>query len=75
MIARTVSLQLLSQPQQIERSINTNLFDQIDDIKSANLNQFLRIIALVQKYYMKCNNLERIRATILIVKELDNGHL
>ena len=46
---------------------------QIDDIKATDLDQFLKIISLVQKYYTKCtNNLERVRATILIVKELNN---
>ena len=46
------------------------LSDQINKFNSADQDQFLKIIALIQKYYMNCiNNLERVRATILIQKK------
>ena len=42
----------------------------LDDAENTNLDPFLRILDLIQKYYVNCtNNLERLKATILIIKE------
>ena len=50
---------------------NPHIADQLDQLKSGDFDLFLRIISLIQKYYIKCtNNLDKVKATILIVKEL-----
>lgn len=46
----------------------------VEKMKTAGLDLFIRIIKLIQKHYTKCTtNLERVKATILIVKELEDG--
>ena len=52
---------------------NPDITTRIDQIKSTDLDLFLQIITLIQKYYVNCNNnLDRVKATIQIVKELEN---
>ena len=46
--ARVVSHQPLPQPQQTEHPLNSKLSDQIDDIKVTDLDQFLKIISLIE---------------------------
>lgn len=47
--------------------------ESIKQIQSSDLDLFLKIMTLIQKHYIKCtNNLERVKATILIVKELED---
>ena len=55
-----------------EQTSNNDLRESIEQLKSSDLDLFLRIINLIQKHYTKCiNNLDRVKATILIVKELE----
>ena len=43
-------------------------------IQNTDLDLFLRIIDFIQKHYVNCkNNLDRVRATICIIKELEAG--
>ena len=45
-----------------------------DEIRSSDLDTFLRIIELIKKHYIKdTNNLDRVKTTIQIVKELEAG--
>ena len=60
-------------------SINTNLNSPIEnalvEVKHSDLDIFFRILELIQKYYTKCtSNIERVRATMFIVKELEVGY-
>ena len=46
----------------------------IEEVKTADLDTFFKIISLIKKYYVNCtNNLDRVQAAIIIVKELDNA--
>ena len=50
---------------------NPDLSEQIGQLKSADLDLFLKIIALIQKHYLNCtNNRDKVKTTMLIVKEL-----
>ena len=52
-----------------------NIVESIEQIQSADLDLFLNIISLIQNYYLNCtNNIDRVKATIQIIKELENGH-
>ena len=65
--------QLLSPPP--DHFDNFDLTNQIDQLKTTDLDHFLRIISLIQKHYINCtNNLDRVKATILIIKKLENGY-
>ena len=71
--AKALTSQIPSQSSQInEQTPNNDLAESIKQLKSSDLDLFLRIINLIQKHYTKCtNNLDRVKATILIVKELE----
>lgn len=44
----------------------------LDAIQNTDLDLFLRIIDLIQKHYIYCtNNLDRVKATIRIIKDLE----
>ena len=46
----------------------------LDEIKSIDLDIFLRKLELIQNHYIKCSsNLGRIKATVQIVKEFEVG--
>ena len=48
------------------------MLNTLEEVNTADLDLFLKIIELIQKHYTKCtNNLDRVKATILIVKELE----
>ena len=47
----------------------------LSEVKDSDLDTFLKILDLIRKHYTKCTtNLERVKATMMIVKELESGH-
>ena len=47
----------------------------LEDLKTADLDMFLKIISLIKKHYTNCTNTyDRVKATILIVKEIEDGY-
>ena len=47
----------------------------LDDVKTKDLDMFLKIISLIKKHYANCTNTyDRVKATILIVKEIEAGY-
>ena len=50
------------------------LQQQIGYLQSTDLGLFLRIIELMQKYFVHCtNNTDRVKAAIHIIREIDAG--
>ena len=61
-------------PISISRTAENNAMKGIEEVKTADLDTFFKIISLIKKYYVNCtNNLDRVQAAIIIVKELDNA--
>lgn len=64
------------QPQTPTENRENSIKETLEEMKSTDLNLFIRIIDLIQKHYIKCTtNLKRVKAIILIVKrqQLDDG--
>lgn len=63
----------ISSPPSPPPQTTDNLNDQLDALKSSDLDLFLRILDLIQIHYLPCkNNVDRVKATIQIIKKLDD---
>ena len=62
-------------PQLVGQQHSPNLAENIEQIQSADLDLFLNVISLIHIPHLNCtNNIDRIKTTIQIIKELENGH-